>query len=609
MYQEIRLHGRINPSVEYFITAAGEQIFRGCFYEDQGDILRLFAPGNEFILDQHGITHRGNGGACCEYMFGVDQPLADLAKPEVCNRLVLFGAVYEDDGRLHFTDQTDGSISYERLFFDGNAVCNYFFFVSSPNRENLPMQQEDLLRRVGKTLKRYTELGADNDSRLLAECQPRLEKNQSLYLIKLIHTPHQLYHDRFAALYNADKNIPEQAFEELRELCRTMHIDQYQQERIRIDVMYKHPANRQIVDEYKNILLASNRQGRIDQLQKARLSRLKTLAVRNKIPDALFYPLDGLLKNEQLLTPDEPPYLAASRQILAGLFMQEQSIETELEKEDLLRLLDAKRLASANRDHGFEQLLLETGKICDEKIRDGGDLQLLETFSSLITYFDRFDNTAAIINNLAFMEGVRIGEDNLRSLLGNKKHFDSLAPRLYDELFFQDLLHNKYLGQFGRRKILSLWQGLLRIEEGQLTLTGLVDQLREIADNERLHHIVLNHVKDRIRNFYSRFNTPAEQDELRREINEDLAAKELIGATGVPKAVFREVLVNLKKEAFYVHNLLPRIIANRDVALREDFLDNSGLDRFYVEELEREYFALNHLQAEDLEPIRKALNN
>ena len=51
--------------------------------------------------------------------------------------------------------------------------------------------------------------------------------------------------------------------------------------------------------------------------------------------------------------------------------------------------------------------------------------------------------------------------------------------------------------------------------------------------------------------------------------------------------------------------LLPKIVAERDVALREDFLDNSGLDRFYVEELEREYFELNSLDMEDLYLIRK----
>jgi uncharacterized protein (TIGR04442 family) len=41
---------------------------------------------------------------------------------------------------------------------------------------------------------------------------------------------------------------------------------------------------------------------------------------------------------------------------------------------------------------------------------------------------------------------------------------------------------------------------------------------------------------------------------------------------------------------------------------RRDFLDNSGLDRFYVEELELEYFQLNDLPLDDLYQIRKGLN-
>lgn len=90
MLQEIRLHGQINASIEYFSTGAARDIFRSYFYEvhDGGD-LRFFSPGNELRIDSDGISHSGNGGTFCEYMFGVDMPLADLAKEEVRNRLVL----------------------------------------------------------------------------------------------------------------------------------------------------------------------------------------------------------------------------------------------------------------------------------------------------------------------------------------------------------------------------------------------------------------------------------------------------------------------------------------------------------------------------------------
>jgi uncharacterized protein (TIGR04442 family) len=42
-------------------------------------------------IDRDGVSYTGIGGTFCEYMFGVYMPLADLAKEEVRNRLVLYG--------------------------------------------------------------------------------------------------------------------------------------------------------------------------------------------------------------------------------------------------------------------------------------------------------------------------------------------------------------------------------------------------------------------------------------------------------------------------------------------------------------------------------------
>ena len=95
-----------------------------------------------------------------------------------------------------------------------------------------------------------------------------------------------------------------------------------------------------------------------------------------------------------------------------------------------------------------------------------------------------------------------------------------------------------------------------------------------------------------------------EQEALLVEVADELYNKGLYTAD-IPLAQFYNVVVNIKKEAVYLHNLLPKIVAERDVSLREDFLDNSGLDRFYVEELEREYFELNDLDMENLYLIRK----
>jgi len=76
----------------------------------------------------------------------------------------------------------------------------------------------------------------------------------------------------------------------------------------------------------------------------------------------------------------------------------------------------------------------------------------------------------------------------------------------------------------------------------------------------------------------------------------------------IPDHLFNETIFTIKKEAMYLHTLLPAIISECNVGLREDFLQNSGLDRFYVEELEREYYEKNKLDLEGLYQIRKGLS-
>lgn len=604
MHQEIRLHGHLSETIEYFAMAVARDAYSRYFFEAGETGLRFFSPGNEFILSRDGARHRGNGGSFCEYMFGVDQPLADLAKTDARNRLVLYGAFYRPDGHLEFTSNTEDYQSFERIFFEGNAIHNYFFFLTGSVSGPLQEQQEALARLLGKTLKQSPNVGLGDDAELLEEIYQLLGHRSSFYLVKLVNKKHKQYHDLFQELYSTYKSIPEEKFQQLQQLSEQLAIDKYQQERIRIDVMYKHPDNQRIVDEYKNILIECNRKGAINQLENARLTRLKTLSVRNKIPSALFYTLDELLKYDKLVDLDEQDYLAETRQVLEGIFFADAMIDVSITAEDMALLLHAKRQASENRDHTFEHILLETGKLCDEKIHEGGDISLLENFSYVVTFFDRYDNTSAVINELAFMENVRFGEEQVRSLLGSKAAFCELDSPLWKNLFFAPVLGNKYLGQFGRKKIFALEQGLKDIEQGRLTVDGLLGQLNAVDQQERLYGLLLSHVKERIRNFYSRYNTRAEQEALLAEVAEELRNKKVFDAE-IPVAMFRNVVVNIKKEAVYLHNLLPAIIAERDVALREDFLDNSGLDRFYVEELEREYFKLNNLDMEDLYLIRK----
>jgi uncharacterized protein (TIGR04442 family) len=609
MRKDIRLHGITEEGIEYYVFMAGAEVcerFSYSFGDGERDEVRFFSPGNEFVIGKNFISHSGNGGSFCEYMFGIDQPLADLAKGKVLNRLTMYGAHYgEESSKLQFTDRTESSLSYDKIFFDGNAVCNYFFFVNSALFSGaLRKQQKELVRVLGKTIKRSEAVGREDDNLIIEEILALIpDPKAQLFLFKLINSKHRKYRDLFRNLYYANKKISDEDYAQLTKLADSLGIDNYQQERIRVDVMYKHRDNKSVVDGYKTILVSCHVRGTINKMENARLTRLKTLAVRNKIPDALFYPLDEMLKKDKwVVTAEEHDYLAEVRQILEGMFLRERNIDNRINSEDMLKLLHAKQRADENRDHAFEEILLDAGRSCDERIRDGAEMALLEEFSSIITYFDRYDSTSSTINKIAFMENVRISEEMIRSFLGSKREFDALKEGLFEELFIEGLFSNRYLGKYGKSKIKTLVKGLKQIEENRLTISALLEQLFAIDREEGLFLLLRDHVRERIRNFYSRYTTRAHQEELKLEVTEELHARKLL-TDDIPDGLFRETILTIKKEAMYLHTILPSIINEKNISLREDFLENSGLDCFFVEELEREYCELNCIDQDELSRI------
>lgn len=600
---ELRLHGHIDDSIEYFATAAGGQNLRSQFYQQNGDTLRFFAPGNEFTLSDQGISHVGNGGSFCEYMFGVEQPLADLAKPDIHNRLILYGTSYNDENQLTFSDNTEGSQTYERIFLEGHAVYNTFFFLQGINSNDIKEQQRIILQILGKCLKRTQHITEIDDAQLATELLRNCPAHSSLYLIRLIHKKHRIYQQRFRERYFANRNLDQQANNELDSLASRLNIDRYQRERIQIDVMYGHRDNYRIVDEYKKVLITCRQKGQIDEAANARLTRLKTLSVRQNIPAALFLALDELLKTNEMETPSEASYIADTRQILQGLMLHGEHFESSIDQRDMVSLLVAKQQATKNRDHTFEHLLLETGKICDEKIRDGADLSLLENFSYIVTFFDRFDSSSQHINQLAFMDGYQLSEEVVRSLLGCREAFENLQKGLFDELFFDAIEGNSYLGRFGRRKIKLLRRSLEKIVLNQFSVGELLADLAQLNDEERLYLLLLQQAKQKISTSYSRYYTRKEQEDLLNEITRDLSDKQILNRH-IPATLFDDVVMHIKKEAVYLHNLLPQIIQDRDQKLRDDFLLNSGLDRFTIEEIEREYFSRHDLDQSTLLRLR-----
>ncbi len=609
MIQDIRLHGQINDRVEYFATVAGRDIANRYFHEsgekDGKSFVRFFSYGNDLKINPEGISYFANGGSFCEYMFGIDLPIKDLIKKDVLNRLVMYGGVYSEGDRLSFTNDIQGGEDFTKVFMNGNAVSNYYFFVHSDSKLEHRKRQETLLRALGKYLKHTDKVGKSDDSAIVRDIFLALKEDRSIvFLVRLVNRFHEDYHRTFKELYWKNRAVDEDGIAKLAALANLYEIDRYQQERIKIDIMYKHPENKRIVDEYKAILIGCSNKKEIDHLDMAKLTRLRTLSLRNKIPLNLFDTLDEmLLKGKKIKEVNEPEYIKETRAIFEGLFLKGQTAG-HINGEDMTKLLRAKQHAILLRDNTFEEILLETCRLTDEKSIESNDLSLFESFGYIITYFDRFDTTLATVSQISFMEGTIVTEEKLRSLLGNKRAFDEISKGLFHELFIKSALQNRYMTNYGRRKATALYNGIMDIEEGNASVKEVIERLNAIIAEERDYVTVHAFMKEKLKHSHSDLADRETQDLFIADVWKEMLDGGHI-QHGTPEKVFRDALINIRKEIFYLHHLLPVIIAGSSTKTREDFLENSGLDRFYIEELERDYFEKNRISGMLLERLRK----
>ncbi|MDH4164501.1 MAG: TIGR04442 family protein [Nitrospirota bacterium] len=605
MIREIKLLGKANDKVDYYVTISGADLSNRYYYESIPDGDRFFSGGNEFVITRTGVRYMGTGGHVCQYMFGVDLPLKDLLRKDVSNRLVMFGAYYDKADSITFSNTTGGEETYDRIFLTGNAVSNYFFFVDTAIKTDVKDIQRDLLRRLGKQVKRSEAVGIADDSRLCREIFEALEDPKAfVFLFRLVNLHTREYFDTFNKMYTEHKQLPSNDQEILNALADLHDIPPYQQERIKIDGMYKLAENKKVVDEYKDILIAVSETGEVNPSELAKLSRLRTLSLRLNIPGNLFDTLDELLlKDMKIIEVEEPEYMRETRAILEGFFLKTGELRGHVSPEDLTKLLKAKQRSMSHRDPAFESLLLDTVRACDEHARDTNDMSVMEGMSYVLTYFDRYDSTATTINNLAFMERSSLSEDSIRSLSGNMDVFDKVKQGFFQELFFAELRDNSYLTRYGRKKVEALYQGLEKIRSGDTTYRALSGELNSINNEERLYSTIHRYIKERFRSIYAELNSKEDQEIFIQDLNREIQSKGII-KIAVPHHIYEEIILDIRKESFYLNNLLPHIIVSRDSRVREDFLTNSGLDRFYVEELERDYFDMNQIDGEILEELR-----
>ncbi|HXG58340.1 MAG TPA: TIGR04442 family protein [Thermoanaerobaculia bacterium] len=609
MIRAIVHQGFIGNGIEFFAVVAGPDVERRFWFEQirtaRGDVVRYFGGNSEVTLNLDGVKFRGNGGIFGEYMFGGHLPVGDLLNEEVVNRLVLFGAqTNPKTHELRFTLNTEGFETYDNLFLQGNAVANYFFFVDDRKRfRDVTERQAQTLKAAGKLLKRSKKVGAGNFLALAHDILKALDEPETtIVVIRVVHRAHQRFAEICREAYAAHRSLESVADLPVEE--ELGRVETYQRERIQIDVIYHHPDNQQLIDEYKRIL-ASCAGSIINPTARARLMRLRTLSLRNEVPLSLFDTLEEIVLQEPqpvVSKEDEPDYIRSTREILVS-FLLGKNITRRLSPLDLVQLMENKQKATANRDQTFEELLLDTGRLIDEITREEEDFERLESFGELVTLFDRIDHTTTLINKLAFMDDVELTPEQVRSLLGNMQVFEKLRRGLFQQLFIDPIVANEYALAYGKKKLYALTLGLLAIEANEASIGDVVQSIAAINRAERAYVAVYNLARRRMANFYLELNTPEGRETFRREIKSEIAElKDLQDVINEP--LLEEVITKIRLEAFYINQLLPRIVDEQDAKLRKDFLANSGLDRFQVEDLEQEYFEMRAFPPQLLEALR-----
>lgn len=604
MIRDLSIHGSLGP-VDFLAILSGRSLSEAYFYEETASSVRFFSRGNELTILEDGIRYSGTGGSFCEYMFGVDKPAKDSSNLKILNRLTMFGAFLDERDAVVFTSDTSGFESYYRLFLLGHATTNYFFLVSSDERTDVKGRQMRVLRSVGKFLKRTPLESEERDRELLsAFCSELGEDRTAVLIFKLVHRGNWEYLDAFQRFYFRSRMMSHEEDLHLREIAGRNDIDGYQQERMKIDVMYRHPENRAVVDEYRDILLRARGAGSLEHAEKARLTRLRTVSIRNNIPSVLLDTLDALLlKGKAVTEAKEMESQEETRTILEHLFLRDPALRGHILGEDIVRLVRAKHEAYTRNDKGFEQVLLDVGKACDEFSHQTGDFGVLEEFSTIVTYFDRYDAVMALLSRLAFMKGAGFGEESLRSLAGHRRAFQELEPGLFGEIFFGGMLRNRYVTSYGRKKLAMLMNGMERIGNGDASFREVVSELQGVMNEEQLYHEIRAALWEMMRSFFPGLETKKVRQAVRKEMMRDLAEEGR--AVSIGQELFDKVFFDLQKESVYLNHILPEIVRTGDIRIREDFLENSGLDLFSVETLEEDFCAARGLDRSVLKSIRE----
>lgn len=282
----------------------------------------------------------------------------------------------------------------------------------------------------------------------------------------------------------------------------------------------------------------------------------------------------------------------------------------------LMQLLCARKRSLASGDRQFDACLFELGKTLDEQIRDGAPVTIRASFDLLTEYFRKLEAATGHLNHLAFMGSEQIDVELLVELKQDMELFASFSPDFFNRLLVDDLLKSQLLDSYGRRRIRLLLDGLTQVQEVRMQKSGarlydlqsvqlIINRLNQLEQEERLFMQVAEVVLSLSgTQQHLTISTPQGVEGVRRTTQIEL--RQRYGFEGqLPDTLFQKALELVKLEAIYANAILPQVMRGNS-GLRREFVAKSGLDLFYIEELEVRYCERNGIDPELLQQFRAA---
>jgi uncharacterized protein (TIGR04442 family) len=300
--------------------------------------------------------------------------------------------------------------------------------------------------------------------------------------------------------------------------------------------------------------------------------------------------------------------------LLQQLVLLDGSGSTALSRLQVMQLLCARKRALAAGDQSFDRLLFELGRQLDEQIRDGAPLAVKKRFTLLTDYFQRLELATGHLNHLAFMGSSQLGVELLVELKHDMEWFESIDDGLFARLMVDDLLKSQLLDSYGRRRVKLLVDGLARIQTVQTqksdmkffdlqAVQGIINRLQQLEKEERLFMLLAEIVAEQSRLNQAAMSTPQGREAIRRVTTIELRQRHAVEGD-IPDELFQKAFELVKLEAIYSNAILPQVVRG-NAALRQDFIKKSGLDLFYIEDLEDQYCRRNGIDPSLIRELRE----